>query len=130
MLFVLFQRGCQQLTELRLGLGRRTSQLQSKSPTTKPGLAAVVKRGANENSLAQSINLIVRSSGKQRPVNSDDGCAKAAGNLRRSTFPGGSGARKMELIAIEKRDRDCCTSGRKSDIPKSFTASSSGIMPH
>jgi hypothetical protein len=69
--------------------------------------------------------MIIGSLRKQRPVNGDDGCAKVAGNLRRSAFPRGSDARKMELIAVEKRDRGCRASRGKSDIhPKRFAASS------
>jgi hypothetical protein len=62
------------------------------------------------------MKTIVSSFGKQRPVNSDDRCAKVAGNLRRPAFPRRPGARKMELIAAEKRDRGCRTFSGKSDI--------------
>src|SRR6516164_10266782 len=104
-----------------MSLGRCAPQLQSKSPVTKPRLTAVVKRGASENRLTQTMNVIVGSPGKQRPVNSDDGCAKVVGNLRRSTFPRGSRRPEMELITVKKCDRGCRTSARKSDIhPQKF----------
>jgi hypothetical protein len=80
------------------------------------GFAAVVKRGANENGLTDPMNMIVGPFGKERPVDSDNRCAKVPWNLHRPAFPRCSGARKMEPIAVEKRDRGCRTYGRKSDI--------------